>query len=190
MFIVHFSSKHFKSNFLFVLINRFIKHSNFSLNLKIKFNNRTRSCRNRNDIKKRTFMIDFHFSKINTKIFVYQTKVNFNSRFTTNISYINIFYENYYQINFRSREISKSIIYWKVFFVQILSSYELRSRYIRVQKLTQQLTIVLKKFIDLSLQMHKKIHELFWRHDFIKNKRNKKLIWHERKYDIYNNDQS
>ena len=123
MFKIDFSSIFFKLNFLFVLINRFIKHFDSSLNLKIKFIFKTRSTWISKHLKMNVFIMNFDFSKINTKNFVYEKTLQLNSRFMTRISYINIFYENCYHIE-RFESIFKMHVHRKAFFAQVLSSHD------------------------------------------------------------------
>ena len=113
----------------------------------------------KNYIQVTVFMMSFDFSKINTKNFVYKKTLQLNPRLMTRTSYINIFYESFYHIE-RCESFFKMSARRKTSFAQALSSHNFWRKYSRVEKLRQQLAIVMERFIDSPVQMNKEIDKL------------------------------
>ena len=192
MFRINFPSRSSRSNFLFVLVNRLIRHSDPPLSLKARLTYKPRPTWVNKRLEVVVPMMSFDLSKINTKDFVYERAFQVNPRLMTGISYINIPYESRYHLE-SSRPTSRMNARRKASVAQALSSQGFGSNYSRAERLAQQLAIVMEGFIGSPVQMEREIDELTWRHNLTQDRteeeEERRLSGQKKKYGIYNGAQ-
>ena len=184
MSIIRFSNNRSRTNLFRAILNRFIRHFNFILSktMTLKFNFNLSYYQKICDIQ--LVMFNLNFTKIDIVDFCWHKYffLNHETIFSSNIDIIishEFKYTNDWSLrlsNHNDKFNKKKIDLLK----KLSRSFETQCNYKNAFKLTRQIQIVMKNYVDLRNHFDMIIEKMKWRHQ---------KMWHtkiKRKFDIYN----